>query len=84
MVMVYAGGHVSGAHYNPAVAALTSKQIEARELGRRLAAGDWTDGQVGFEQDSIEIDGVNVWQHEWEDLHADVELWFFREERAPG
>jgi aquaporin Z len=38
MVMVYAGGHISGGHYNPAVtlAALVRGRIESRE-----AAGYW-------------------------------------------
>ena len=40
MVMVYAGGHISGAHYNPAVsvAVLVRRAMTARELGGYAAA----------------------------------------------
>src|SRR5258707_8458301 len=35
MVMVYMGGHISGAHYNPAVtlAVLLQKKIDSKEAG---------------------------------------------------
>src|ERR1700748_2547550 len=44
MVMVYAGGHISGAHYNPAVtlAVLVRGRIELRE-----AVGYWISQLLG-------------------------------------
>jgi aquaporin Z len=44
MAMVYAGGHISGAHYNPAVtlAVLVRKRIEIRE-----ALGYWISQLIG-------------------------------------
>ncbi|MFY1599730.1 MIP/aquaporin family protein [Micromonospora sp. WMMD737] len=44
MAMIYAGGHISGAHYNPAVtmAALVRRRIDIRE-----AAGYWAAQIVG-------------------------------------
>jgi aquaporin Z len=38
MVMVYAGGHISGGHYNPAV---TLAALVRRRIGLRDAAGYW-------------------------------------------
>jgi aquaporin Z len=38
MVMVYAGGHLSGGHYNPAV---TVAVLVRRRIGLRAAAGYW-------------------------------------------
>jgi aquaporin Z len=40
MVMVYAGGHISGAHYNPAVslAIYLRRRLDVRELGPYIAA----------------------------------------------
>lgn len=40
MVMIYAGGHISGAHYNPAVsiAAFVRGRLEAAELGAYIGA----------------------------------------------
>jgi len=40
MVMVYMGGHVSGAHYNPAVslAMLIRRQLDGRQFGSYVAA----------------------------------------------
>jgi hypothetical protein len=38
MVMVYAGGHLSGGHYNPAV---TVASLVRRRIGLRDAAGYW-------------------------------------------
>jgi aquaporin Z len=38
MVMIYAGGHISGGHYNPAV---TMAALVRRRIGLRDAAGYW-------------------------------------------
>src|ERR1700722_4106541 len=38
MVMIYAGGHISGGHYNPAV---TMAALVRRRIGIRDAAGYW-------------------------------------------
>src|SRR3954462_4109032 len=38
MVMIYAGGHLSGGHYNPAV---TLAVLVRRRIGLRDAAGYW-------------------------------------------
>src|SRR4051812_50137074 len=43
MVMIYAGGHLSGGHYNPAV---TLAGVVRRPVGFRGAGGEWV-GQVG-------------------------------------
>src|ERR1700738_4546458 len=42
MVMVYAGGHLSGGHYNPAV---TLAALVRHRIGVRGAVGDWV-GQM--------------------------------------
>ena len=49
MVMVFMGGHVSGAHYNPAVslAAFLRRQIDVAELGSYWAA-QLVGGSLGF------------------------------------
>ena len=44
MAMVYAGGHISGAHYNPAV---TLAVLVRRRIGVREAAGYWTSQVIG-------------------------------------
>src|SRR5688572_20339075 len=47
---------------------------DANELGSRLAAGDWRNGQVGIEGHPIYISRVNVWLYDWESLQVTVEL----------
>ncbi|MEU9245774.1 aquaporin [Streptomyces shenzhenensis] len=44
MVMIYAGGHISGGHYNPAV---TLAVLVRRRIGVRDAAGYWVAQVVG-------------------------------------
>src|SRR5271155_1942736 len=44
MVMVYAGGHISGGHYNPAV---TMAALIRRRIGPRDAAAYWIAQVVG-------------------------------------
>ena len=44
MVMIYAGGHISGAHYNPAV---TLAALVRRRIGIRDAAAYWVAQVVG-------------------------------------
>src|ERR1700749_3826308 len=43
MVMIYAGGHISGANYNPAV---TLAVLVRRRIGLRDAVGYWIDRLV--------------------------------------
>src|SRR6201987_575912 len=44
MVMVYAGGHISGGHYNPAV---TMAALVRRRIGLRDAVGYWIAQIIG-------------------------------------
>jgi aquaporin Z len=44
MVMVYAGGHISGGHYNPAV---TMAALARGRIGSRVAVGYWVSQLAG-------------------------------------